>query len=265
MKRLTLIIIIVFIGRVAYNQTFLSDTYKCSPEMTVYTINDTLILPSTLNDSIVYQELKGWLPSKIIIDDTENTCNYELNINTYPGFYENVGCFFQNDTIFLNDTIENIIKYIAIKSDTGVVFPYMNTSYNYTNSYGSTNRLSQFDINYYYNEHIDIVNEINSIEDSAFVMKIDFIYKSDLNNIRYVNTKTHQLRVFPNPAKTKITIRAAGVQDATIKLIDLSGRIIYNRLFDTELIINVDKLPPSIYLLKIENKDVELTKKVIIK
>jgi hypothetical protein len=80
------------------------------------------------------------------------------------------------------------------------------------------------------------------------------------------------LVVFPNPFRENAVIRfnSAGSKSANIKLIDLSGKIIFNKVYNTshdvtEVLIReiVDNIMPGSYLLKVETEKGEFVHKVI--
>jgi hypothetical protein len=64
--------------------------------------------------------------------------------------------------------------------------------------------------------------------------------------------------LFPNPAKNKITITGKLTSGTRVRLTDLNGKLLGEKLIDSDISaveINLPLLPPGIYLVKI-NKEI---------
>jgi len=76
------------------------------------------------------------------------------------------------------------------------------------------------------------------------------------------------LKVYPNPASDVLNIESisGSIGKANLKIFDLSGRLIINQAldFNTLQTLNVSQLQSGVYLLKIENSRVGISKKLII-
>jgi hypothetical protein len=89
----------------------------------------------------------------------------------------------------------------------------------------------------------------------------------DGTSVGISENNVNSVRIFPNPAKDFIKISISKSSDnSTISLIDLTGKIIIERLAgnDQEITLNVQDLPSGYYFLKVLSKDEAITKKVIL-
>ena len=87
----------------------------------------------------------------------------------------------------------------------------------------------------------------------------NFFINNYENHVEY-----SQLHIFPNPANNKIKVIASDYTDATIKLIEISGRQVFSSHFNSEMTIDVNKFQAGVYLIKIESEKKEITKKIVI-
>lgn len=68
------------------------------------------------------------------------------------------------------------------------------------------------------------------------------------------NLKKQPIKVYPNPTNNKVSIKGELLEDKTIELIDNTGKIIFRKKNLTSFhTINLEKLPPSLYFMKIKN------------
>lgn len=79
---------------------------------------------------------------------------------------------------------------------------------------------------------------------------------------------TNSIKVFPNPATENITIsltnRSVLDDNVTIKLMDLSGKVVYNASLITEnTVLNISAFDRGYYLLVIENRKEQIVQKLI--
>lgn len=88
---------------------------------------------------------------------------------------------------------------------------------------------------------------------------------SDLLNVNEVSIQV-QINIFPNPAKDRIYISIPKNEKRTIiAILDLQGRLIKSEtITDEQSEINVSELPSGMYLLKVENEQGVITKKIIV-
>ena len=77
------------------------------------------------------------------------------------------------------------------------------------------------------------------------------------------------LKIYPNPATDFLKIKSplGTIGNANLKIFDIQGRMIYNEPFDFNFLLQIDisKYQSGIYMLKIENTQVNISKKLIIK
>jgi len=100
---------------------------------------------------------------------------------------------------------------------------------------------------------------LNGSACSIKLSNLSFIGLSELNG------NDNGIKVYPNPAKEKITVEAE--ENATVKLIDAKGK----EVIDSQSIkgnqkkdLNIEFLSDGIYFLKIENGNFNASKKLII-
>ncbi len=75
---------------------------------------------------------------------------------------------------------------------------------------------------------------------------------------------TISFSIYPNPASEKLTIDAGAVVKATIKIMDLSGRVVINTKMNQSLHqIDVSTLADGVYMIKVEYGNKSVTKKII--
>lgn len=75
---------------------------------------------------------------------------------------------------------------------------------------------------------------------------------------------TISFSIYPNPASEKLTIDAGAVVKATIKIMDLSGRMVISTKMNQSLHqIDVSTLADGVYMIKVEYGNKSVTKKII--
>jgi len=76
------------------------------------------------------------------------------------------------------------------------------------------------------------------------------------------------LKVYPNPASHILNIKSGSgsIGNANLKIYDLNGRLVSNQPLDFNVVQQIDVSPfqPGVYLLKVENSSVNISKKLII-
>jgi len=83
---------------------------------------------------------------------------------------------------------------------------------------------------------------------------------SSVNNI----SKQESISVFPNPAKNKLRISLEEEKQTNIQIINSSGNILYNEVFNIKTInIDIQKLLQGIYIIKITNENFSSVKQFI--
>ena len=92
---------------------------------------------------------------------------------------------------------------------------------------------------------------------------IEVSYSLGLNEIKPVLT----VNVAPNPASNNITVNTSGVNNATIKMVDVLGNVVLEQNTNSsKTIINVSNFRNGIYFITVEAEGVEpVNRKVIIR
>ncbi|HEX8546182.1 MAG TPA: T9SS type A sorting domain-containing protein, partial [Cytophagaceae bacterium] len=87
-------------------------------------------------------------------------------------------------------------------------------------------------------------------------------------NVKQVNALVQSERsfinVYPNPSNSQITVSSSGVNMAELTISDLSGRLLLQKDFDTEIgssQLDVSNLTPGIYILTARGKETVLVTK----
>jgi hypothetical protein len=99
------------------------------------------------------------------------------------------------------------------------------------------------------------------------IESVDFDGKKTYSQIKSLNFQhpTSNIVVYPNPAKDNVTIDCKGAKE--LIMIDYLGREVYRKkiINNQESIINVQKLPKGIYVVKaiMSNGDIK-TEKVVV-
>ena len=105
-------------------------------------------------------------------------------------------------------------------------------------------------------------------EDGNETNAIHFTYKYDVNYVELENVKSSKILVYPNPAKSMITIRSINnIVGSQFILTNLLGKVVYKQeLSSINELVDVSDFDKGIYFYSIisNNKIIE-TKKLIIK
>ncbi|NBC57585.1 MAG: T9SS type A sorting domain-containing protein, partial [Bacteroidetes bacterium] len=87
-------------------------------------------------------------------------------------------------------------------------------------------------------------------------------------NLAVQSFNENTLKLYPNPAEDILTIESLGgsIGRANLKIFDMNGRLIINKPLDFNQVqnLNVSSLNSGVYLIKIENTSVDISKKLII-
>ena len=67
------------------------------------------------------------------------------------------------------------------------------------------------------------------------------------------------VKIYPNPAQSKITVRSNQNQFKSFEIVDLSGRkmLVQNGIYSKQFSINIEKLSPGIFILKLHSENGE--------
>lgn len=97
----------------------------------------------------------------------------------------------------------------------------------------------------------DTAKIIVTAENPNFKSIYRIVFKS-LSSVE--NSITNNFRIYPNPAKNYIYVEGVEILDANLVLMDLSGKILFERKLQNGInTINIESLQKGVYLLKILN------------
>ena len=152
--------------------------------------------------------------------------------------------------------------------------------------------------NYLYSVHVDntnleVLNVKNYSNDAILIVTADncshlsciithnlnspnidnWVYPANTNIVDNINdcnsaieiNSAGKISLFPTPADKKIFFIADIIHFQTAKIFDLSGKLIKTIDINMNNYINVEDLPGGFYLLKLQNEEMEITQKIIVK
>lgn len=76
--------------------------------------------------------------------------------------------------------------------------------------------------------------------------------------------KKNVVSIYPNPAKDYFTINLDNSEKSDIKVLDITGKVIYQENFSKEIVISTEKYKKGIYFVKIKNLNNVIIRKVIV-
>ncbi len=85
-----------------------------------------------------------------------------------------------------------------------------------------------------------------------------------ISNLSNTDKNFEQIKVFPNPSNGSINIDIGNIGMSTIKLTDLLGNIVIQRVILSNTIVVLDNLETGLYVLSVISKDNILTNRVVI-
>jgi len=88
---------------------------------------------------------------------------------------------------------------------------------------------------------------------------------SDCVNIDYiglVEQHTEAMNVFPNPTDASVTIQLNAI-DATLELLDASGKVLGTTRFSNETVLNLTTYPVGVYLIRVKTADQIIVKRIV--
>ena len=75
----------------------------------------------------------------------------------------------------------------------------------------------------------------------------------------------HEIKIYPNPATTEITIEIQNSENCLIKLSDMTGKQVYSKEFHgNKMNLNVNQFVKGVYILTVFSKENTYSKKIII-
>lgn len=109
---------------------------------------------------------------------------------------------------------------------------------------------------------------LNSKEAGADIPTLTFTYPELVTSIVSFNTKSSQLRLFPNPAHKELTVQLSGQQEATgdIQILDQYSRIVAEwQVFSPTQRFDISHLDKGLYIVYYRNGSTIETQKLIVK
>src|SRR5690606_5635164 len=89
-------------------------------------------------------------------------------------------------------------------------------------------------------------------------------FKGDVNGTIGINEEEKfDIIIYPNPANNYLTIDGNQIQNLSISLYDITGRILFTNTFDNKIIIDISKFTSGIYFVEVGKKDSKLVQKII--
>lgn len=85
-----------------------------------------------------------------------------------------------------------------------------------------------------------------------------------INNLSIGQESFDWMAVYPNPASERVTINNLP-SESTVRLMDMTGKVIYSVKASASLIINLADVKAGVYLLNVENKSGAATHKLVVK
>ena len=70
--------------------------------------------------------------------------------------------------------------------------------------------------------------------------------------------------LFPNPAKNDFTIKLDNNKDSYLQILDITGKVIYQKNFKKDLLVETTNFKSGIYFVRIENDNNIITEKIIV-
>jgi subtilisin family serine protease len=87
-------------------------------------------------------------------------------------------------------------------------------------------------------------------------VKIPFAIHIENPTANTVENSDINIRVFPNPTSSFIKIQGEKIIDLEYKLVNMQGVLLKNGFFNsTQFVIDIEELPPSLYILQIQNNE----------
>ena len=91
-------------------------------------------------------------------------------------------------------------------------------------------------------------------------------YKTSISSVKKNDIR---LAVYPNPAKDRVTVSAELDGETTLRIVDLSGRVVYTEQFNAAnnfmREVNTSAFASGVYLVKIDNKQTSYTSKLVVR
>jgi len=119
-----------------------------------------------------------------------------------------------------------------------------------------------------------IVTDASGTTDiDSVILKISYIVDPNDNSsentnssINKVSSSNYELFLSPNPATDYVTVKAEGISEGVIRIVDVLGNIVYLENFDTVKKLNVSNYKHGIYFVSLQDSSAKtITKKLVVK
>ncbi len=98
--------------------------------------------------------------------------------------------------------------------------------------------------------------------DSNYLWSAPVFLTGTITHIQFPSSEA-AFQLFPNPVRDHFYV-TTGEDNSRIEIYNMSGRVLYSKLFQNKLQINTGQLSPGIYMVKITASDKVVIKKVLI-
>ena len=90
-------------------------------------------------------------------------------------------------------------------------------------------------------------------------------YSYKLTNTTGINdVSSNKIIIYPNPAKNYFTVKLDNNKDSHLQILDVTGKVIYQKNFNKELLVETKNFNNGIYFVRIKNDNNVITEKIII-
>ena len=71
-------------------------------------------------------------------------------------------------------------------------------------------------------------------------------------------------KVYPNPATSMIFVESDVDADANLSIIDVTGRVVREMIFNNNAIVNIEDLNSGVYFIKIQDDNNQTIQKIVV-
>ncbi len=149
------------------------------------------------------------------------------------------------ETIMINDELRKLFYFIIQSEIGGWVVPWIEGIGSQADLFESVYPTGTFDV------YLNCYKENNELIYSQF----DNDCCKGLTEIGNIISAPPNLKVYPNPAKTHITIGSETAQTLTIEIFELTGKLVSSEKVQTNEGFNISSLSKGVYLYKITDEE----------
>ena len=210
----------------------------------------------------------------IYLDDLMSACNFEL-IDFYDDETALLKTYKYINLVALFDSLETfdgINSVLDVQSSCG----HNSISYSKEadNSYFTFNMNFACGImvcsnHYIWEFKVDDLFNVELIESQHLISdesELPLIPNCNITSIQEFDNNKQNLNfsIYPNPANEKFSISLDKKNKSEIQVLDISGKVVYQRNFSKEINISTEKFKEGIYFVKVKNNDNVIIKKLIV-